>query len=74
MALQESERFEMDSKSFDGSGRFMTTDGKFTAHPKMDLKAGEMVWFGYSAGPPANLGDYGAPADFHRNWVAAQAV
>lgn len=54
MALQEqSERFELDSKSFDGSGRFMTTGGKFAAHPKMDLERGEMVRFGWSAAPGA---------------------
>jgi carotenoid cleavage dioxygenase-like enzyme len=62
MALQEqSEPFEMDSKSFDGGGRFIATGGKFTAHPKMDPETGEMVWFGYSAGPAPlnNLVDYG---------------
>ncbi len=47
MALQEqSERFELDSKSFDGSGRFMTTGGKFAAHPKMGPERGELVRFG----------------------------
>lgn len=77
MALQEqSERFELDSKSFDGSGRFMTTGGKFAAHPKMDHEAREMGWFGYSAGTgaaqqPCRLW---TPAGFHSDWVAVRAV
>ncbi len=39
----------------------MNTGGKFTAHPKMDPETGEMVWFGYFAGPQrfSHLIDYG---------------
>jgi carotenoid cleavage dioxygenase-like enzyme len=77
MALQEqSERFELNSKSFDGSGRFMTTGGKFAPHPKMDLELGGdglVRLFGRGPAPLNNLVDYGAPG-FHGNWVAAQAV
>jgi carotenoid cleavage dioxygenase len=61
MALQEqSEPFEMDTRSLDSTG-FMKTGGKFTAHPKIDAETGEMVWFGYSAGerPLTNQIDYG---------------
>jgi carotenoid cleavage dioxygenase len=61
MALQEqSEPFELDPVGLEKGG-FMSTGGKFTAHPKMDPETGEMVWFGYWAGPQPlnNLLDYG---------------
>jgi carotenoid cleavage dioxygenase len=61
MALQEqSEPFEMDPRTLE-DGHFLATGGKFTAHPKIDPETGEMVWFGYSAGPAPlnNLVDYG---------------
>ena len=45
MALQEqSEPFELESKSFEGIGRFMSTRGKFTAHPKKDRETGKTTW------------------------------
>ena len=61
MALQEqSEPFELDPEGLERGG-FMNTGGKFTAHPKIDPETGEMVWFGYFAGPQrfSNLIDYG---------------
>ncbi len=61
MALHEqSEPFELDPQGLERGG-FMNTGGKFTAHPKMDPETGEMVWFGYFAGPQrfSNLIDYG---------------
>jgi carotenoid cleavage dioxygenase len=61
MALHEqSEPFELDAEGLE-HGAFMTTGGKFTAHPKIDPETGEMIWFGYFAGPQrfSNLIDYG---------------
>lgn len=61
MALHEqSEPFELDPNGLERGG-FMDTGGKFTAHPKLDPQTGEMVWFGYFAGPQriSNLIDYG---------------
>jgi len=61
MALQEqSEPFELDAATLDSLG-FMSTGGKFTAHPKLDPETGELVWFAYSTGDaPLNpFLDYG---------------
>lgn len=61
MALfEQSEPFELDPIGLE-RGEFMNTGGKFTAHPKIDAVTGEMVWFGYFAGPQrfSNLIDYG---------------
>ena len=61
MALQEqSEPFEINPKDLE-RGAFLNTGGKFTAHPKLDRETGELVWFGYFAGPQrfSNLIDYG---------------
>lgn len=61
MALQEqSEPFELDPIDLE-TGGFMSTGGKFTAHPKVDPETGELVWFAYSAGPQplTNQIDYG---------------
>ncbi len=61
MALHEqSEPFELDPEGLERGG-FMNTGGKFTAHPKIDPETGEMIWFGYFAGPQrfSNLIDYG---------------
>lgn len=61
LALQEqSEPFELDPKGLE-RGAYLNTGGKFSAHPKMDPVSGEMIWFGYFAGPErfSNLIDYG---------------
>jgi carotenoid cleavage dioxygenase-like enzyme len=61
MALQEgSEPFELDPRTLDSLG-FMSTGGRFTAHPKLDPETGELVWFAYSTGDtPLNpMLDYG---------------
>ncbi|HVY88155.1 MAG TPA: carotenoid oxygenase family protein, partial [Hyphomonadaceae bacterium] len=61
MALQEaSEPFALDPIGLEKGG-FLSTGGKFTAHPKVDPETGELVWFAYSAGPtPLNAFiDYG---------------
>lgn len=51
MALQEqSEPFELDPQGLE-KGAFLTTGGKFTAHPKLDPESGELLWFAYFAGP-----------------------
>jgi len=61
MALQEgSNPFGMDKATLASLG-WIETGGRFTAHPKLDPKTGEMVWFAYCAGPePLNSYlDYG---------------
>lgn len=61
LALQEqSEPFELDPKGLE-EGQYLATGGKFTAHPKIDPETGELIWFGYFAGPQrfSNLIDYG---------------
>jgi carotenoid cleavage dioxygenase-like enzyme len=61
MALQEgSNPFELDRKDLSSKG-WVETGGRFTAHPKMDPKTGEMAWFAYSTGEnPLNpFLDYG---------------
>lgn len=62
MALQEqSEPFELESKSRDGAGRFTSAYGKFTAHPKKGPETRELIRFAYSAGLQQlnNLIDHG---------------
>jgi carotenoid cleavage dioxygenase-like enzyme len=61
MALDEhGEPFELDPQGLE-RGRFLSTGGKRTGHPKVDPETGEMVWFAYFAGPGpfSNLIDYG---------------
>jgi carotenoid cleavage dioxygenase len=61
MALQEgSNPFEMDPSDLNSKG-WVETGGRFTAHPKIDPKTGEMIWFAYSTGEnPLNCHlDYG---------------
>jgi carotenoid cleavage dioxygenase len=61
LALQEqSEPFEFDPIGLERGG-YLKTGGKFTAHPKIDPVTGEMLWFGYFAGPQrfSNLIDFG---------------
>jgi carotenoid cleavage dioxygenase-like enzyme len=61
LALQESSNpFEMDPANLASIG-WVETGGRFTAHPKIDPKTGEMFWFAYSSGPtPLNpFLDYG---------------
>jgi carotenoid cleavage dioxygenase-like enzyme len=61
LALHEqSEPFALDPDGLERGG-FLHTGGKFTAHPKLDPQTGELVWFGYFAGPAPlnNLIDHG---------------
>jgi carotenoid cleavage dioxygenase-like enzyme len=61
LALQESSNpFEMDPATLASIG-WVETGGRFTAHPKIDPKTGEMFWFAYSSGSePLNpFLDYG---------------
>jgi carotenoid cleavage dioxygenase-like enzyme len=61
MALQEgSNPFEMDKTNLSSIG-WVETGGRFTAHPKLDPKTGELFWFAYSSGTePLNAYlDYG---------------
>ncbi|MEO8112950.1 MAG: carotenoid oxygenase family protein [Phenylobacterium sp.] len=51
MALEEAHQpFEMDAKTLESRGYVRPYKGKVTAHPKIDPKTGEMVWFGYGVG------------------------
>jgi carotenoid cleavage dioxygenase-like enzyme len=61
LALDEhGEPFELDPQGLE-RGRFLSTGGKRTGHPKLDPATGEMLWFAYFAGPEplSNLIDYG---------------
>lgn len=61
LALHEqSEPFEVDPRGLE-CGAYLNTGGKFTAHPKIDPHTGQMLWFGYFAGPErfSSLIDYG---------------
>src|SRR5678816_882384 len=42
--------FAMDPRSLDSLGYDREFQGKVTAHPKIDPKTGEMVWFAYRVG------------------------
>jgi carotenoid cleavage dioxygenase-like enzyme len=51
MALEEAHQpFEMDPKTLESRGYVREYKGRVTAHPKIDPKTGEMVWFGYGVG------------------------
>jgi carotenoid cleavage dioxygenase-like enzyme len=51
MALEEGHApFEMDPRTLDSKGYLEQFRGRVTAHPKIDPKTGEMVWFGYGVG------------------------
>ena len=54
LALEEGHLpFELDPETLESKGAWSFEDGyagPFTAHPKMDPKTGEMLFFGYSAG------------------------
>jgi carotenoid cleavage dioxygenase len=50
LALQESSNpFQLDAATLASMG-WLETGGRFTAHPKIDARSGEMLWFAYSAG------------------------
>ena len=51
LALEEGHMpFEMAPGSLESNGYVRDYAGKVTAHPKIDPKTGEMVWFGYGVG------------------------
>jgi len=52
MALEEGHQpFEMDRDTLESRGYVRDYRGRVTAHPKIDPKSGEMVWFAYGVGP-----------------------
>jgi carotenoid cleavage dioxygenase-like enzyme len=62
MALEEAHKpFELDPVTLESRGYIDEYAGKVTAHPKIDPKTGEMVWFGYGIGdmPFSNTVSYG---------------
>lgn len=65
MALEEAHApFEMDPKTLESRGYLEAYRGRVTAHPKIDPRTGEMVWFGYGIGEtPLSAGmSYGVTA------------
>ncbi|MDP3854095.1 carotenoid oxygenase family protein [Phenylobacterium sp.] len=51
LALEEGHMpFEMAERTLESKGYATDYRGKVTAHPKIDAKTGEMVWFGYGVG------------------------
>jgi carotenoid cleavage dioxygenase len=53
LALEEAHQpFELDPRTLESKGylNYAGEAGRFTAHPKIDPKTGELVFFGYSAG------------------------
>lgn len=51
LALEEGHMpFEMSPRSLESKGYVPDYRGRVTAHPKIDPKTGEMVWFGYGVG------------------------
>ena len=51
LALEEAHMpFEVAAGTMDPKGYAQQYQGKVTAHPKIDPKTGEMVWFGYGVG------------------------
>jgi carotenoid cleavage dioxygenase-like enzyme len=51
LALEEGHHpFEMDLKTLESRGYARPYKGNVTAHPKIDPKTGEMVWFAYGVG------------------------
>ncbi|HEY3890121.1 MAG TPA: carotenoid oxygenase family protein [Caulobacteraceae bacterium] len=62
LALEEGHKpFELDPITLDSRGYLDDYAGRVTAHPKIDPKTGEMVWFGYGVGdmPLSNTVSYG---------------
>ncbi|HEY5006672.1 MAG TPA: carotenoid oxygenase family protein [Caulobacteraceae bacterium] len=62
MALEEGHKpFELDPITLESRGYVDEYAGRVTAHPKIDPKTGEMVWFAYSVGdmPFSNTVSYG---------------
>jgi len=62
MALEEAHKpFELDPITLESRGYVDDYQGRVTAHPKIDPKTGEMVWFGYGVGdmPFSNTVSYG---------------
>lgn len=52
LALEEGHHpFEMDPRTLESKGYVRPYGGRVTAHPKLDPRTGEMVWFGYGVGP-----------------------
>ena len=52
LALEEGHMpFELDRDTLESRGYAAEYAGRVTAHPKLDPKTGEMVWFGYGVGP-----------------------
>lgn len=65
LALEEGHHpFAMDPHTLDSKGYDREFQGKVTAHPKLDPKTGEMVWFAYGVGQmPLSAGmSYGVTA------------
>jgi carotenoid cleavage dioxygenase-like enzyme len=64
MALEEGHHpFEMDPRTLESKGYVRPYRGNVTAHPKIDPKTGEMVWFAYGVGAPLSAGmSYGVTA------------
>jgi len=57
LALEEGHHpFQMDLKTLDSKGYDRPYRGNVTAHPKIDPKTGEMVWFAYGVGAPLSAG------------------
>lgn len=51
LALEEGHHpFELDPKTLESRGYVRPYGGRVTAHPKLDPKTGEMVWFAYGVG------------------------
>jgi carotenoid cleavage dioxygenase len=51
MALEEGHHpFEMDPRTLESRGYMREFQGRVTAHPKIDPKTGEMIWFAYGVG------------------------
>ncbi|MCA6288361.1 carotenoid oxygenase family protein [Phenylobacterium sp.] len=52
LALEEGHMpFEIDRDTLEPRGYASEYVGRVTAHPKLDPKTGEMIWFGYGVGP-----------------------
>ncbi|THD55094.1 carotenoid oxygenase family protein [Phenylobacterium sp.] len=65
MALEEAHLpFEMDARTLASKGYVRSYKGRVTAHPKIDPRTGEMVWFAYGVGDtPLSAGmSYGVTA------------